>query len=74
MGYTIFGKVDTVEEFERIRMQHELSSLFTPKPKSVVYIGNNQYRTMLPVDQHFNWFQKLMWKLCFGVKIVDCKE
>lgn len=25
--------------------------------------------TILKVDQHFNWFQKLMWKRSFGIKV-----
>lgn len=25
--------------------------------------------TILKVDQHINWFQKLMWKRCFGIKV-----
>lgn len=25
-------------------------------------------------DQHLNLFQKLMWKLCFGVKVEDYSE
>lgn len=34
-----------------------------------------EYRqTSFPVDQHFNWFQKLMWKWCFGVKVKDYSE
>lgn len=36
-------------------------------------IGEHR-QTSFPVDQHFNWFQKLMWKLCFGVKIEDYNE
>ena len=28
----------------------------------------------IKIDQHFNWFQKLMWKWCFGVKVEDYKE
>ena len=31
-------------------------------------------QTSFPVDQHFNWFQKLMWKLFFGVKIEDYSD
>jgi len=50
------------------------SDLFVPKPKSVLSIGNVHYKTSLPVDQHFNLFQKLMWKWCFGVEIKDCVE
>lgn len=26
------------------------------------------------IDQHFNWFQKLMWKWCFGIKVEDYNE
>ncbi len=36
-------------------------------------IGENCVTTF-PVDQHFNWFQKLMWKWCFGVKVEDYSE
>lgn len=37
-------------------------------------IGGKLARTELRADQHFNWFQKLMWKLCFGVKVEDFNE
>lgn len=40
---------------------------------SIFYIGE-LCRTSFPVDQHFNWFQKLMWKWLFGVKIEDYSE
>lgn len=43
----------------------------TPAPKSILWIGDKYYRTSLPVDQHFNWLQKIMWKLCFGIKVED---
>lgn len=34
-----------------------------------------EYRkTTFPVDQHFNWFQKLMWKCFFGIKVEDYSE
>lgn len=36
-------------------------------------IGEHR-QTSLLVDQYFNWFQKLMWKLCFGVKVEDYDE
>lgn len=45
-----------------------------PPPKSILWIGDKYYKTSLPVDQHFNWFQKLMWKLCFGVNVEDYNE
>lgn len=47
-----------------------------PKIKngSTLTIGNTYAKTTLKVDQHFNWFQKLMWKWCFGVKVEDYSE
>ena len=45
-----------------------------PAPTSVISIGDIHYKTSLPVDQRFNWFQKFMWKVCFGVKVEDYKE
>lgn len=36
-------------------------------------IGEKRMTTFL-VDQHFNWFQKSMWKWCFGVKVEDYSE
>ena len=30
--------------------------------------------TVYNVDQHFNWFQKLMWKWAFGIKVEDYSE
>lgn len=32
------------------------------------------FKTTFLVDQHFNWFQKLMWKQCFGIKVEDYSE
>lgn len=40
------------------------------KNGSRFYIGND-FKTSFVVDQHLNWFQKLMWKWCFGVKVED---
>ena len=49
-------------------------TIFTPAtPKSIASIGGESYKTTLAIDQRFNWFQKLMWKWCFGVKIEDYK-
>lgn len=48
-------------------------SLAKIKNGSRFTIGEN-CATSFPVDQHFNWFQKLMWKLCFGVKVEDYSE
>ena len=41
---------------------------------SMFYIGGKIGKTQFKVDQHFNWFQKLMWKWCFGVKVEDYSE
>ena len=41
---------------------------------STLSFGNNVKETQITVDQHFNWFQKLMWKLCFGVKVDNYEE
>ena len=59
-------------KFEKIEVENVIKS--PPPPKSVLWIGNKYYRTSLAADQHFNWFQKLMWKLCFGVNVEDYKE
>lgn len=40
---------------------------------SKMQLGNNTKIDVL-TDQHFNWFQKLMWKLCFGVIVEDYNE
>lgn len=40
---------------------------------SVLSIGTYT-KTTLYVNQHFNWFQKLVWKLCFGIKVEDYSE
>ena len=53
---------------------NEYKLRFTPEPKSIASIGGESYKTTLAIDQHFNWFQKLMWKWCFGVKIEDYKD
>ena len=37
-------------------------------------LEDKHYRTSLPVDQPFNWFQKMMWKWCFGVKVENYRE
>ena len=61
-------------EFNANKIKVESVIKSPPLPKSVLWIGDKYYRTSLPADQHFNWFQKLMWKLCFGVKVEDYKE
>ena len=60
---------------QREMKMSEYETTFVPvKPKSIASIGGESYKTTLTINQHFNWFQKLMWKWCFGVKIEDCKD
>lgn len=50
-----------------------LGQIMKIKNGSILHIGES-FKTILEVDQHFNWFQKLMWKWCFGVKVEDYSE
>lgn len=45
-----------------------------PKYKSLLWIGENNYKICVQSSQHFNRFQKLMWKWCFGVKVEDYSD
>ncbi len=52
-------------------------NIFIPKIKngSKLTIGkDNHALTFMNVDQHFNWFQKKMWKLILGIKVEDYSE
>lgn len=61
------------KQLEGVRIKG--SQLFVPpNPKSMLWIGDKYYKTLLLSDQHFNWFQKLMWKWCFGIKVEDYSE
>lgn len=53
---------------------NEYKLRFIPDPKSIASIRGESYEISIAIDQHFNWFQKLMWKWCFGVKIKDCNK
>lgn len=45
------------------------------KNGSKLTIGSEAFCvTVYNVDQHFNWFQKLMWKWAFGIKVEDYSE
>ena len=52
-----------------------VTSVWTYKIKNgaKLTIGDN-FKTELKADQHFNWFQKLMWKWCFGIKVEDYSD
>ena len=39
---------------------NEYKSKIIPDPKSMASIGGESYKTTLAIDQHFNWFQKMM--------------
>lgn len=56
-------------------MPFEKGNIVFPKiiNGSILSIGKNVGMTV-NVDQHFNWFQKLMWKWCFGVRVEDYNE
>lgn len=47
------------------------SGIIMPKIKngSILSIGKER-QVLFYIDQHFNLFQKLMWKWCFGIKVV----
>lgn len=54
-----------------------IGTVCIPKIKngSKITIGKDKYRlTVTNVDQHFNWFQKKMWKFLLGIKIEDYSE
>lgn len=53
----------------------EMSIATPPKIKngSQIRIGNLRTLT-INVDRHFNWFQKLMMKWCFGFEVDDYSE
>lgn len=54
-----------------------IGTIYIPKIKngSKLSIGKNERTlTIMNVDQHFNWFQKKMWKFLLGIKVEDYSE
>lgn len=49
-------------------------SINSQNPKSIAIIGKEPFKITIQIEQHFNWFQKLMWKWCFGIKVEDYKK
>ena len=54
-------------------------SMAIGKPKftggsKITFGEGRQDLVIYNIDQHFNWFQKLMWKWCFGAKVEDYSE
>lgn len=54
--------------------QHTVVGTSKIENGSKFIIGGKLSRVELVVHQHFNWLQKLMWKVCFGVVIEDYSE
>lgn len=52
------------------------STIYCPKivNGSMLFIGGKISNVQLKIDQHFNWFQKMMWKWVFGIKVEDYSE
>ena len=66
-------KADSMEINYDKDLRPALGQAMKIKNGSILHIGEN-FKTILEVDQHFNWFQKLMWKWCFGIKVEDYSE
>lgn len=58
-----------VKEQELIRMDYK-EDLKVKNYRSKLIIGNIQINNI----KHFNWFQKIMWKLMFGIKIINLEK
>ena len=89
-GINFYDYLEEALEDDDLRKEYEApddSSLLSEtgfvaigsKPKiingSKLTIGKElQCVSIYNVDQHFNWFQKLMWKWAFGIKVEDFSE
>lgn len=56
------------------KMPHNSSIFQTPKPNTMFIISNgwgDGGKTVFYIyrKKKFNWFQRLMWKVCFGITI-----
>lgn len=54
----------------------KVGSIYCPKivNGSMLFVGGEISNVQFKIDQHFNWFQKLMWKWAFGIKVEDYSE
>lgn len=69
--------IDMIKETELVYKDKGQSTAFSIskiKNGSKFIVGGKLSQVELTLHQHFNWFQKLMWKWCFGVKIEDYSE
>ena len=69
--------IDMISEAELFYKDNEQAMSFSKRKitnGSMLFVGGELSKVQLTLDQHFNWFQKLMWKWCFGVKVEDYSE
>lgn len=69
--------IDMIKEAEFVYKDKGQNTAFGTtmiKNGSKFIIGGKLSQVQLTLHQHFNWFQKLMWKWCFGVKVEDYSE
>lgn len=64
-------KISSIEEYSEWFLKiDKREQLNIKKYKSILTIGNIQIKNI----KHFNWFQKKMFELLFGIEIVDLVE
>lgn len=53
-----------------------IGTIEPPKIKNgtLLKLGSNKYTLTIKVDKHLNWFQKKMFKVCFGFTVTDYTE
>lgn len=69
--------IDMISEAELFYKDNGQSMSFSKRKitnGSMLFVGGEFSKVQLTLDQHFNWFQKLMWKWCFGVRVEDYSE
>lgn len=87
MPYTIEEATVSAEEMnERLAIKGSQSAQFTatmnipPRPNIMMIIspgddgGNNRMVIYFYRKKHYNWFQRLMYKICFGITIKQGDE
>lgn len=56
------------DEVFKIKAQEHGAVSMGIKYRSKMHVGDNMTMYM---QKHYNWFRKLMYKLCFDIKIED---
>jgi len=72
-NYILWGNNMYLEEYENENCNLAVGK-YKIKNGSKFIAGGKVSQLNLMLDQHFNWFQKLMWKWCFGVKVEDYSD